>query len=60
MIAEPVIAAYETRIKQLEADLEESQRALCRTENARLVLLEYWERHRKRIFELEDQLHARG
>ena len=58
MIAEPVLAAYEARIKRLEDELEESLRQLERTENARKILLDYYERHKAKILELRNALAA--
>lgn len=58
MIAEPVIAAYEARIKELEYELLETRRTLERTENARKILLDYYERHKAKILELRNALAA--
>jgi hypothetical protein len=58
VIAEPVLAAYEARIKRLEDDLEEALRQLERTENARKILLDYYERHKAKILELRNALAA--
>jgi chromosome segregation ATPase len=60
VIAEPVLAAYEARIKSLEDELEEALRQLERTENARKILLDYYDRHKAKILELQQCLSTRG
>jgi ribosomal protein S15P/S13E len=59
MIAEQLSHAHE-RIAELERDLIETKRQLTRTESARLILLDYYERHKKRIRELEDVRNTMG
>jgi chromosome segregation ATPase len=59
VIAEHLSRAHE-RIAELERELIETKRQLERTENARQILLDYYERHKKRIQELEDAHSALG
>ena len=55
MIAEQLAQAH-ARIAVLERELLETHRTLHRTENARVVLLGYYERHKAQIRELENAL----
>lgn len=56
MIPSPLVEALQKRIDALEAENLEIKRDLHRTENARIVLLGYYERHKARIREMEEQL----
>jgi ribosomal protein S15P/S13E len=57
VIAEHLSRAHE-RIAELERELIETKRQLERTENARQILLDYYERHKAKILELENALAA--